>query len=455
MNHAKDIDFDAHELPTEFVHASPNDIEPVAAVHDTPSKPTRSLAGFLRWIGAGLLGLAAVIYMVQGFNGIDVELRNWAAIGLVTLLGGGGALSLYAMGDQKGARLFFGLGTGLLPVQMSQLGGLVHELTGGVGLGIASLVDYSGVSALSLGTMGALSFAILVPVAFIGFSILARQHATKLTVWYVILGSAILLPFRASVMGVATIAAIAFLVAAIEFKHFRLHTLYRTPEGLAVRLMFLMPLLIALGRVLFYADEAVAISGGLACFGFILGILVPSWLDRPIFQHAFRVLGVTTLAVAWSVFAFETLHWARSAFEFACATLPLAGLMIGASYLSEGSGRNYRTFGVLIGAGVLTLMLLSKFDLAGSILSATIAIAFITLAVLHRERIPLIVGVPLLAVSVVGLVLMALESYSMSAWVGLAGAGVAIVIFSSVIEKHGRTLRDRSGHLKTVLTQWS
>ncbi|MEM7255455.1 MAG: hypothetical protein AAF493_28990 [Pseudomonadota bacterium] len=445
----KDIDFDLDDI-------NPPPLPSTMSEADTARRSRGiSLASAMRWLGGGLLGFAALLYMLQGFGDIDAGLRNWATIGLMGLLGAGGALSLYLMHDRKGARLFFALGTALLPVHFSQLGGLVHELFGGVGTGLATLLDYSGVSLASVGTMTTASIALFIPVAFVGFSILARSHAKVLTGVYAVLVATILFPARESWLAVGIIASMAGVFAAMEWRLFRQQPLFSTAEGIAVRVIFLSPVLITLGRSLFYADDGTALAAGLAALGATFAAVLPGWFQNTLIRHALRTLGILTLATAWAVYSIGTLLWATSGFDFALTALPLAALFIGASYLSENGGRAYRAIGSTIGTGVIVLAMLDQFGYAEGLLGAAIGATYLGLAIVHRERYVLTQGIGLLAAATIGIAVLTIGTVEINAWIGLAGAGVAVVVLSSVVERYGRSLLNGLGKQTKLLREWS
>ena len=85
-------------------------------------------AGLMRWLGALAVAASAVVYMLQGLANIDLEMRNWVYLGLMALMAVCGVASSKLMQDAKGSRLFFGLAALLVPVQFSQLGGLLHDI---------------------------------------------------------------------------------------------------------------------------------------------------------------------------------------------------------------------------------------------------------------------------------------------------------------------------------------
>jgi|GEM_PF-6039797 len=107
-------------LSTDFEEEETNAVKPVLNSERT--------AGLMRWLGALAVAASAVVYMLQGLANIDLEMRNWVYLGLMAIMAGCGVASSKLMQDAKSTRLFFGLAALLIPVQFSQLGGLLHEI---------------------------------------------------------------------------------------------------------------------------------------------------------------------------------------------------------------------------------------------------------------------------------------------------------------------------------------
>jgi hypothetical protein len=103
-------------------------------------------------------------------------LGAWVYIALIGTLGIGGIFSFKFMQDNKGARLFFALGTLLVPVQFSQLGGLVLNYVAGD----QAYLDLFKVTAPALTTLlslSAISLVIGLSMTYAGFAVLNRANA--------------------------------------------------------------------------------------------------------------------------------------------------------------------------------------------------------------------------------------------------------------------------------------
>lgn len=92
-----------------------------------PSKNlTAKITTYLRWIGSLLIVTSAISFMLQGHDEILPAYRYWVGLGLTMLLCGGGLICAYLFNETKGARIFFGLGTAFLTVQVSQVSAMFY-----------------------------------------------------------------------------------------------------------------------------------------------------------------------------------------------------------------------------------------------------------------------------------------------------------------------------------------
>ena len=87
---------------------------------------TAKITTYLRWVGSILIVLSAISFMLQGHEEILPVYRYWIGLGLTLLLCAGGLVCAYLFNETKGARIFFGLGTAFLPVQITQVSAMIY-----------------------------------------------------------------------------------------------------------------------------------------------------------------------------------------------------------------------------------------------------------------------------------------------------------------------------------------
>ena len=187
------------------------------SVHPEADSNAR-FATFLRWFGAGAVSISGLLYLLQGIENIDGALRNWVYLGLMLVLAGGGLVSRLTLNDAKGARLFFALATAVVPVQFAQLGGMIHELVAIDSVGRWS--NFALVTPTSTALVGAATALLLVPVAYAGYSILARGEARRLTLAFAALNALLLIPARDSLLGMAVLVVLVAAALILERRYF-------------------------------------------------------------------------------------------------------------------------------------------------------------------------------------------------------------------------------------------
>lgn len=159
-------------------------IQPVESLDD--SQPTKSLTAkittYLRWVGSILIVLSAISFMLQGHDDISPAYRYWVGLGLTLLLCGGGLICAYLFHETKGARIFFGLGTAFLSVQVSQVSSMIYAYWHGQS---ALQPEYNWLQFMEVSpTVIALDLVItgllLFLVSYASYSILARKYLKTL-----------------------------------------------------------------------------------------------------------------------------------------------------------------------------------------------------------------------------------------------------------------------------------
>lgn len=143
---------------------------------------TGKITTYLRWIGSILIILSAISFMLQGTDEISPAYRYWIGLGLTLLLCGGGLVCAYLFNETKGARIFFGLGTAFLPVQVTQVSAMIYGYWHGQK---ALQPEYNWLQFMDVSpTVIALDFVItgllLFLVSYASYSILARKHLKTL-----------------------------------------------------------------------------------------------------------------------------------------------------------------------------------------------------------------------------------------------------------------------------------
>ncbi len=414
-------------------------------IHDSEEgeHPPSRFAGYLRILGALAVVGSGVLYMLQGLHTIDVNLRYWIYIALMLVLGAGGIFSYKLVQDRKGARLFFGLAVAMVPVQFSQLGGMVFNYLGGGHGNLMEIFQFASGSPVFLLSMSVVSLVVAIAINFSAFSILCRPHAKNLTLVFAALNLAMLLPVREFPMGLLLIGGMAGAIFLLEKNLFSRDTRFKTLEGISVRAMFLLPLIISMVRSGFHENTLLGASmlTGLAAISLIH--FGRCWFNKGKWHEIllfiayiigiFASCGISTWFIS-SLPASVDLADSMEGFTFIAPAVAWSGYI---SYLSKHYKNFYRTTGIIT-LVITNLIMLFDATAGGLLITCLLGSVLVLWGVREKARLPVVAGVMMSVASVGGLLLLSFTSISINVWLALAIAGVLLVGLSSVLEKYGR-----------------
>lgn len=399
------------------------------------------LAAYLRVLGALAVVGSGVVYMLQGLHSVDVSLRYWIYIALMLLLGAGGIFSFKLVQDRKGARLFFGLAVAMVPVQFSQLGGMIFNYFGGGHGNLLEVFQFTSGSLEFLLWMSGISLAVSAAVSFAAFSILCRPHAKNLMLTFLLLNLAILLPLRGLPFGLVLIGGLSSVVLLLEKNLFSKDALFKTFEGMAVRAVVLLPLAIAFVRYGFYENNLLGISLLMGMIAIALAHFAGYWFKSGKKQEgllfAAFITGLFASAGMSASFLPVLSHPLNPSESVFVCFMPAVCWSFYLSHLSTFNNSLYRTIAVV---ALLFMNLLMLLDMtAGGLLTTCLIGAVLVLwGVRGKTRLPVTVGIIITAISFSGLLLLSATSMTLNVWLVLAIVGVVFVALSSVLEKYGR-----------------
>ena len=408
-------------------------------------------ATFLRWGGAGAVGISALLYLLQGIETIDGALRNWIYLGLMLVLVGGGLVSRLTLKDAKGARLFFALATAVIPVQFAQLGGMIHALV--THDGSIQWSNFAGITTTTTALMGAVTALLLVPVAYSGFSVLARAEARRLTFAFSLLNGLLLIPARDSLAGVAVLVVLIAATLILERRYFGAEdssAAFRTAEGGAVRAMFLLPLVIAAARFGLHVEAL----WGYCTLGALLGSMLlygSTWPRNRWLIESACFAGIAAIGTSWWVFILDVVFAADRtiAYPYVAAFAPTALILFAGAERSPALARLYRSAASVLLAGLALEVLISDHSVVTGVAMVLAGVPLATWGLFRKHLEPLLCGAAVATVGFGAAVAAAVETMTTNSWVLFACLGVALVLVSSVVERYGKRL------LRSTLDAWA
>lgn len=412
---------------------------------------TVKITSYLRWVGSILIIVSAVSFMLQGHEEILPAYRYWIGLGLTLLLCAGGLVCAYLFKETKGARIFFGLGTAFLPVQVSQVSAMIYAYWHGQ----AALqpqyrwLQFIDVSPAVITLDLIITSVLLALVSYAGYAILARKHL-KTLLWASVAGNALLLlPIRDALLVPFLIAGLFIFLRRTEQRLHRDSSM-RLPEGLAARALTSLPLWIIIGRSLLHpASYLLAIV--LSAITVVYCIYdIKRYTQSAYLVYVCQWLGTFSAIAIWLILLeqFDAVSGNRIN-----SLLPIAAIVFVLSGQVDFHARLYRFV-----SSVMAVLLAYGAMLEQQALAPVFAIAagiLLTVAgIRYREKAPFFCG----NICVVGGFLFygeyAADLYAAAPWLSSIGLGLLVILLASYIENKEKQIVAKSLYYFNELKSW-
>lgn len=407
---------------------------------------------YLRWAGSLLVILSAVGFMVQSHADLLPAYRYWVGLAIVLALCIGGLVCNYLLKEATGARLFFALGAGFLPVQVSQVSAMLYAYVQG---GQAPQPEYTWLQftdvhpALIAADLG-ITASLLLAVSYTGFSMLAKRQVKPLMQAALLGNLCLLLPIRDG-YGLPALITLLFAGLSLFERKFQNDSTMKLAEGLTARALVILPLLIIVGRTLLYPLSywlAIVISAIIASIGIVD---VKRYTQSALVIFMGQCAG--TLA-ALSIWPMTVEHFVGISHNLYSFMIPVALMLIALSTQVTYHAKTYRTLGSIMATGLAYAALLNDQAFA-PLLALSTGIALVTIGGLkYREKIPFFFG----QLNFLGGVLFycgyVVDAYSNAPWLFSIGLGLGVLMLASILEKKQQLIVKAVGNYLNELKDW-
>jgi hypothetical protein len=424
-----------------------------------PTQPERrNLAStFLRWSGALILVVAAIHYMIQGLNITSEALRFWVMPGFISFLAICGLLCGYWLKDAKNARIFFGLGTAFIAAQFSQVAAMGRALMikGQSGEVLLDMWwDLDSLSPLIVGMNVAVSVLLAIPVAYAGFTILARQHRTSLLIGFMMTNIAMVMPTREPMIITALILS-GF--AVLRFRDMRLYQSDRamhTVSGFSARILVWVPLFILIGRSAFYPVSELQYAMMMALVSWLMIKEIPRIVGKAEFIPLLQYFGITLAIAAWFVGAQDFIESFASRTEVYAGMLPMIAFLVAISFHIQDDSPATRFTAALIAMLTVLCAMFDRHDYVSSLMSIATGISLSVIGLYLHEKLVVSCG----AISLIGGLLyylgFLLDMYHAMPWLSAGLLGVAALLLASWIDKQQGSMKGKFGLFWRAFKAW-
>jgi len=436
---------------------------PIDTDAQSPAPTTYSrfldLPRLLRSIGAMSLLAAISIFLFQGWENGNDAYRYLLLLGHTVGLAAIGFASGHWLKESKGARLLLIIALASVPANFAVLGAFMYSQAGLDALSIIyPSVAHWQVESISTALYASLGgLVLLTPVVWLGFMVLARKSARRLTVIYLLLNVALLIPLRAPEYVAFMLLALTLIVARQSIKVAASDTALRTPEGIIARLLLYVPLGVMLGRNLWlYAADGLMFSV-MAAIVYLLFRQVSIQLHRDSRLRAFfeNISIIPVAALGLGVCSVVTDMFVNSA----AMVFPVFAVVV-AALLLEMSTRvvNGALLHRRVAAAVLTTAMLANLIMFGSAATAAacllVGLLVLTYGYFVEQRVVFAMGIVTLLAGLVYQMQYAIDMFSLGSWGSLAALGVAAILISSTIERFGARIKARMAHWGQQFKAW-
>jgi hypothetical protein len=407
---------------------------------------------YLRWAGSLLVILSAVGFMMQSHADLLPAYQYWVGLAIVLALCVGGLACNYLLKESTGARLFFALGSGFLPVQVSQVSAMLYAYVQG---GQAPQPEYTWLQftdvhpALIAADLGITAF-LLLAVSYTGFSMLAKRQVKPLMQAALLGNFCLLLPIRDG-YGLPAMIALLFAGLSLFERKFQNDSAMKLSEGLTARALISLPLLIIVGRALLYPFSywlTMVVAAIIACIGIVE---VKRYTQSALVIFISQCLG--TLATL-SIWPMTVGHFADIFHNLYSFMIPVALVLFALSTQVAYHAKAYRSIGSLLATGLAYAALFDDQAFA-PLLALSTGIVLVSLGGFkYREKIPFFFG----QLSFLGGVLFycgtVVDAYSQAPWLFSIGLGLAVLMLASILEKKQQLIAKAVGNYLNELKGW-
>lgn len=411
----------------------------------SPGHLIAKLAGILRGGGALAVVGSAVVFMLQGLNGVDDVLRDWIYVILMVVLTLTGVASHRFFKDTIGARLLFALAALLVPVQVTQ-----QSATLGTYLESGLWANAASWLVVTLTSFVAAAIAV-----YFCFQVVARSYSKALTLVYVALNLLLLAPWRDPLITAMTLGLMVSIYFWLNNLVFRGDRLFQLWEGVLVRLMVAAPLLILVVRFAFSMQELLGWSVLLMALAITMWAL-NYWLAKPGWYKTIVNFVATIFALTGNLLFVLSIAFDNSNLPDSIVIYGIFAPSIFISILAARMSSESGFYHLIASLGVVTMLaLLPFFNWSNALLMLLLSALLVLVASRVKSRLLLLTASLCGVIQLGALMILAIGDIQAVSWFALALLGVILVALASLAERYGVTFFRSSARCYHTVSAWS
>ncbi len=418
----------------------------------------KNMPTILRIIGAAAVLFAMYSFLMKGWDSGNDSFRYLLMLGHTGLLAILGLSSGYWLKESKGARLLLTLALISIPANFAILGAFIFSQTAPPDVNLYPQYVAWSVDSMStalLTTVG--SLLVLIPVTFLGFTVLARRIAKKLALLFLLSSVALLMPIRDPQLIALLILALAMFGFFLSKKISHNQVSSKTHEGtIALSLQFL-PLAVLAGRNLwlYSADLFILTTMSATTFFIVRQISVRLSADSKLITvlNYFSIIPSILVAVSFCGVMID-LKFIPNELILPISALLAAGMLYDISNRVVNSPGRFRFLAIsalLIG---MTTSLVLYSNILAALICIIVGLSLLVLGFKAQQRNVFSGGILLLLMGLAHQFYEIFLRFELSSWISLAVFGVVAIVVASTIESQGGKLKSSLLSMKNSCSNW-
>lgn len=402
-----------------------------------------TVSDFLRMAGALAVAIAMGIFLLEGVEVVNDLYRFMTMLGLTAALTAAGFLMSMVLNEQRGSRVFLSLGLLSVPVNFTVFGALIYSMMplDAMAINYPGFAHWQAASATDITIAMVSGLAVIAPVVWLGYSVLARSARTWLSLT-LLLGSAILIvPVRQEIWAaLLALGSTAFVWWQCQ-RNSKNSLALKTAEGrFAIALLFVAPIVVIVRSLFLYEVTGVLVftlGGG---FYLYMRQLLVGRSENNFYSAVLAILAgaaalIVSVATSDVLSHYLTGDWSMI---FSAALLLLLALDI-KTVAAQNTSVADKIALALLAVSTCTLVFVSLVSSSSiiTIASAVVLVAAAVYGYLYKYSI-------VMAIAVIGTAAIAAmnaqEMWStivQTGWWGIAAAGAAAIVAGSLLDRAG------------------
>ena len=401
-----------------------------------------TVSDVLRMGGALAVAIAMGIFLLEGVEVVNDLYRFLTMLGLTAALTAAGFLMSMLLKEQRGSRVFISLGLLSIPVNFTVFGALIYSVMplDTMAINYPEFAHWQAASATDITVALISGLAVLAPVVWLGFSVLARSARGWLSMTLLLSCAVLIIPVRHEIWA-ALLALTSTAVVLWQCQKYSKDSLaLKTPEGrFAVALLFVAPVVVAVRSLFLYEVSGVLVLTLGSGIYLTMRQLMVQKTEASAYSALLTILaGIATLVVGIS--GSEVIrHYVSNDLALIGGSIAILLLALDIKTVSPSQQAANRVGVTLVTVATSAIVLLSLSSTTSVITLAGVVVLVAVAVYGYLYKHTVIVTIACLGAAAIA-ILNAEEMWLavvQTGWWGIAAAGALAIVSGSILDRAG------------------